>query len=201
MLTRTLRTLTAALLLTALVAVGAVGTSQASVAAHRDGAAETTGPMTVARLKVRPIPAVCDFRAARYVDGVHPDSPGTYNSFAAIVGAGDTAGRFNLQTKVGDLTGDGVADGVIVTACTYGGNSVYFNAFAYRSDGTRIGRLPVERYVTTAGYNLQYPTASITNREVRLTVASFRATDAHCCPSITTNLRLRYNGTSFVRVR
>lgn len=200
MLTRTLRTLTAALLLTALVAVGAVGTSQASVASHRDGGAETSGPMTVSRLKLRPIPAVCGFRKARYVNGVHPDSPGPYGELAEIVGAGALTGRFNLQAKVGDLTGDGVADGVIVTACTTGGNSVYFNAFAYRSDGTRIGRLPVESYVPTAGYNLQYPTASISNREVRLRVLSFRATDPHCCPSITTNLRLRYNGSRFVRV-
>ena len=200
MLTRTLRTLTAALLLTALVAVGAVGTSQASVAAHRDGAAEVTGPMTVARLKVRPIPAVCDFRAARYVDGVHPDSPGPYYSFAEIVGAGDTAGRFNLQAKVGDLTGDGVADGVIVTACTYGGNWVYFNAFAYRSDGTRMGRLPVESYIASVGFEPTYPTVSITNREARLRVNAYRRGDAHCCPSITTNLRLRWNGSRFVRV-
>jgi hypothetical protein len=33
-----------------------------------------------------------------------------------------------------------------------------------------------------------------------MTVASFGPNDAHCCPSITTHLRLRWNGLRFVRV-
>jgi len=196
MLTRTL----AVVLLTTFIAVGAVGTSQATVGRQRDGAPEGAVPMTVRRLKNRPVPVVCDFRAARYVNGVHPDSPRPDYAEAFFVGAGGSAGDFNLQAKVGDLTGDGVADGVIVTLCSYGGTRYYYNAFAYRSDGTRMGRLPVESYIASVGFEPTYPTVSITNREARLRVNAYRRGDAHCCPSITTNLRLRWNGSRFVRV-
>ncbi len=200
MLTRTLRTLVVVLLVTTLVVVGVVGTSQAMVGRQRDGAAEVAAPMTVRRLKNSVVPAVCDFRAARFVNGVHPDSPRPDYAEAYILGAAGTGGDGPLQAKVGNLTADSVADGVILTLCTYGGTAYYFNAFAYRPDGTRMGRLPIERYIASVDFPPIYGNVSITNREVRLRVWSFRRGDAHCCPSITTNLRLRWNGSRFVRV-
>lgn len=159
---------------------------------------EASAPMTVDRLVNRPIPGVCDFPAARYVDGVHPASPGEFDSFAEIVGAGWSTGQFPLQAKVGDFTGNGVADGVLVVECTYGGNTVFFNAFAYRSDGTRLGRLPVERHSPPSAWPAAYPTVSIRNGKIHLTVRTWRPTDAHCCPSRTTTLHLRWTGLKFV---
>lgn len=161
---------------------------------------EASAPMTKSRLIQRPIPRVCDFRAARYVDGVHPDSPAAFDAIAEIVGAGFSAGSFRLQAKVGDFTGNGVADGVMVVECTFGGNTVYFNAFAYRSDGTRLGRLPVERYSPPSAYPPAYPTVSIRNGRIHLSVQTWRPADPHCCPSRTTTLHLRWTGLKFVPV-
>ena len=157
-------------------------------------------PMTVDRLLTLRVPAVCDFRAAHYVNGVHPDSPGPYDSFAEVVGAGYSADYFPIQAHVGDLTGDGVSDGLMVVECTYGGNGVVFNIFVYRSDRRLLGRIPVERYVHTDSYAPQYPKAKIINGTIRTTVHSWDADDAHCCPSIVTRLRFRWNGSRFVKL-
>lgn len=184
---------TRAALAALLVIVAAANIGVAAAAAP-----EASDPMTPDRLAVRPIPRVCNFRAARYVDGVHPDAPDRFGGFAEIVGAGNSDGRFPLQAKVGDFTGNGVADGVIVTMCTFGGNGIFFNAFAYRSDGTRLGRLPVERYSPPSLFAPEYPTVSISDGKIHLTVRTWRSTDAHCCPSRTTTLHLRWTGLRFV---
>ena len=183
------------------LAVAVVAAAQSPSSAQvQPGEERASEPMTVERLMSLKVPRVCDFRGAVYVDGVHPDSPGPWGSFAEVVGAGNSAGRFPLQAHVGDLTGNGVADGLMVTMCTYGTNNVFFNAFVYRSDGHRIGRIPVEQFVPSVGYPPLYPQARIRNGTIRMTVATFGPNDAHCCPSITTNLRLRWNGLRFVRV-
>lgn len=156
-------------------------------------------PMTVERLLTRPIPKVCGFRAARYVDGVHPDAPGPDFSFASVVGAGDDQSR-PLQAHVGELTGNGVDDGLMVVACTYGGNDVHFNVIVYRSDGRRLGRVPVERYVSTTFWAPAYPEASIRNGKIRIEVSTWRGNDAHCCPSVHMTLRFRWNGLKFVKL-
>ncbi len=194
------------IVLAATLTVGA----QVPVAAQDAAAPEVAGgsevqvvesePMTVDRLLTLRVPGVCDFRAAHYVDGVHPDSPGPYDSFAEVVGAGDSAGFLPLQAKVGDVTGDGVDDGLMDVLCTYGGNNVFFNIFVYRSDRRLLGRIPVERYVHTDIWAISYPKAKISDGTIRTTVYSWDADDAHCCPSIVTRLRFRWNGSRFVRV-
>ncbi len=190
-----------ALALCLCLAVAVVAGAQSpSSAQGQTGEERASEPMTVERLMSLKVPRVCDFRGAVYVDGVHPDSPGPWGSFAEIVGPGNSAGRFPLQAHVGDLTGNGVADGLMVTVCSYGTNSAFFNAFVYRSDGHRIGRIPVERFVPSVNYPPAYPVASIRNGTIRMTVTSYGPNDAHCCPSITTHLRLRWNGLRFVRV-
>ena len=184
--------------------------AQVPVAAQDAAAPEITGgtqaqvrdpePMTVDRLLTLRVPAVCDFRAAHYVNGVHPDSPGPYESIAEIVGAGGTAGLLPIQAKVGDVTGDGVDDGLMDVLCTPGGNNVHFNVFVYRSDRRLLGRLPVERYVHTDSWAISYPRANISNGTIKTTVRTWRPSDSHCCPSIVTRLRFRWNGSRFVRV-
>lgn len=159
-----------------------------------------SAPMTVERLMARPIPSVCAFPAARYVDGVHPDSPGQFGEMAEVVGAGPLSPSFPLQAKIGDVTGNGVADGLLVTMCTYGGNAIENDIFVYRSDGHRLGRLPVERHVSSYIWAPNYPKANIVDGVIRVKVFSWRNGDAHCCPSVTTNLRFRWTGLRFIRV-
>lgn len=191
-----------ALCLCVVVGVGAQSPSSAQGTPGAEPAVEArvSEPMTVERLMSLRVPRVCDFRGAVYVDGVHPDSPGPWGNLAEVVGARSSAGGFPLQAHVGDLTGNGVADGLMVIECTMGASGYVNNAFVYRSDGHRIGRIPVERFVPSAGYPPLYPEASIRNGKIRMTVDSYAPGDAHCCPSITTNLRLRWNGLRFVRV-
>lgn len=186
--------------LAASVVVGAQSPSSAQGQPGSVPVVRVSEPMTVERLMALKVPRVCDFRGAVYVDGVHPDSPGPWGNLAQVVGAGGSAGRFPLQAHVGDLTGNGVADGLMVIECTMGASGYVNSAFVYRSDGHRIGRIPVERFVPSFGYAPIYPEATIRNGTIRMTVASFGPDDAHCCPSITTHLRLRWNGLRFVRV-
>ncbi len=159
-----------------------------------------SAPMTVERLMSLKVPRVCDFRGAVYVDGVHPESPRPLGTFAEVVGAGDSAGRYPLQAHVGDLTGNGVADGLMVIECGFGVSGYLNRVFVYRSDGHRIGRIPVEQFVPSVEFPALYREANIRNGTIEITVESYRPFDAHCCPSITTNLRLRWNGLRFVRV-
>lgn len=162
------------------------------------GAARASEPMTVERLLTQRIPKACAFRAAVYVDGAHPDSPGPDFSFAEVVGAGNI--DFPLQAHVGDFTGNGVADGVMDVICTYGGNNIVFNVFAYRSDGRSLGRVPVERYVPTTFWSPQYPEVSIRNGKIRIAVDTWAPGDSHCCPSISRFLRFRWDGLRFVKL-
>ena len=199
-LTASMVLLTTTLTAGAQVPVAAQDGAGPEVAGGTQEQARDPEPMTVDRLLTLRVPAVCDFRAAHYVDGVHPDSPGPYFSIAEVVGAGDSAGFLPLQAKVGDVTGDGVDDGLMVVECTYGGNNVFFKLFVYRSDRRLLGRIPVERYVHSDIWAISYPKAKISDGTIRTTVHSWDADDAHCCPSIVTRLRFRWNGSRFVKL-
>lgn len=180
--------LAAALALLCIVAAATQGTGTAD---SKTGPQPETAPMTLERLATRRIPGVCDFPAAVYVNSVHPDSPGPDSSVAQVV-----------RSKLGDLNGNGIDDGVIDVMCTYGGNGIVFNLFAYRANGGRFGeRIPVERFAVNYGpFPPQYDRVQIVDNEIRTVVHTWRSTDAHCCPSIVTRLHLRWNGRTFVRV-
>lgn len=147
--------------------------------------------MTLERLANVRIPGVCDFPAAVYVDGTHPDSPGPDFSFAQVV-----------RSRVGDLNGNGTDDGVVDVMCTYGGNNVVFNLFAYRANGTRFGgRIPVEQFVVNHGFwSPQYDRFHIADDQIVVTVHTWRANDSHARPTIITRLHLRWTGLKWVKV-
>lgn len=122
-----------------LAATVVAGAQSPSSAQGQSGEARASEPMTVDRLMSLKVPRVCDFRGAVYMDGVHPDSPGPWGSSAEVVGAGNSAGRFPLQAHVGDLTGNGVADGLMVIECTMGASGYLNNAFVTDDFSARSG--------------------------------------------------------------
>lgn len=184
------------------VAIGGTGV-------HAQEATEAVpAPMTVSRLLASRVPAssYCRMPAATLVNGVHPGShvypdPGPAG---AIAGYGwDPFGR---GTFLGDLTGDGIADGLIVYRCTFhnGGNNVIFYMFAYGANGASLGEVRFRDHLpSSTGTYPGYPdtsTIQIVNEEIKFTAGWYRQSDAHCCPSGRTDLRFRWTPSGFQRV-
>lgn len=194
----------------ALMAVGVVG--EAPVAGAEapasaplvDPRGGINNPMTGIRLRSVTIPSVCGMRRARLVNGVHPDSA-VYpedGPAAGIWGLGIDTGR--VATYVGDVTGDGVKDGMIIVGCQFSAASSYITsrAFVYRSDGKYLGVLPVGRNIppSWAPYEFDRSATTIIGGTIKVRVWSFRPSDPHCCASILTVLRFRRIDGVFRRV-
>jgi len=162
--------------------------------------------MTHRRLLSVVAPSLCRLPRARLRRGVHPLSQ-TYpqtGPAAAIIGYG----RFQYgepATRLGDLNGDHVADGLIVMACVFESQSNYSyeHVFAYRANGTFMGRIPISRNIppSWAQYIVDLDQTGIRSQTVRVRVRHYRDGDAHCCPSRTSNLRFRWVNGRFRIIR
>ena len=79
---------------------------------------QSTKPVTLEDLMSAPVPGTCKHDAGDLVSGQLPLQDPHYG-FVAIAHKSATDDR--PQVAFGDLTGDGVDDGAMVTACTAGG--------------------------------------------------------------------------------
>lgn len=160
-------------------------------------------PMTRARLLSVVVPSVCGLPRARLVGGVHPVAPRPYGPWAAIVGYRPWADNERPETHIGDIIRDDVADGLIILACSPGGNGYFEKALAYRSDGHFLGAVPVLRHIPPSPYAIgfDHDWTAIIGQAIRLRVHSFGPYDAHCCPSVVTGLRFRWVDGRFRLIR
>lgn len=191
------------------VAFGATGVQA------REATEALPSPMTVSRLLASRVPAssYCRMPAATLVNGVHPGSH-VYpdrGPTGGIAGYGpypygppdppDPPGTF-----IGDLTGDGVADGLIEYQCKFdtGSNAPISYLFAYGANGASLGQVRFRDHLpSSAGTYRGYPNTStirIVNEEIKFTAIWYRQSDAHCCPSGRTDLRFRWTPSGFQRV-
>lgn len=139
-----------------------------------------------------PTQEVCELPKVAWVDGIHPDS-GTdttgygFNSVAEVVGV---EGDEELQAQVGDLTGDGADDGVVITSNFCGGSTFYSDAYAFDADGSLLGKLP------TTG---QLENLSIVDGGIELDTLTLGPSDPRLDPSVRTHVRFEWNGSEFAQ--
>ncbi len=148
--------------------------------------------LTVDKLLNLKIPTqdVCELPLVPWVDGIHPDS-GTdttgfgFDSVAEVVGA---EGDEELQAQVGDLTGDGADDGVVITSNFCGGSIFYSDAYAFDAGGSLLGRLP------TTG---QLENLEVVDGGVELDTLTLGPSDPRLDPSVRTHVRFEWDGSQF----
>lgn len=96
----------------------------------------STPPVTSEDLMSAPVPILCKHEAGNLVNGRLPLQDGSLG-FVAI--AHKSATDESPQAAFGDLTGDGVADAALVTACTAGGVAWPATVQLYTAGPTRLG--------------------------------------------------------------
>lgn len=134
------------------------------------------------------MPELCEHKPGRLINGVLPlQDP--YNGDVAISSYGSGA----YETATGDLTGDGVDDGVLVTACTAGGVSWPATIQAYTGDIRRLGG--VDLGDVTAGGRETVSTLGIADGRIELEWLTTAEGDAACCGSVPVTATVRWTGT------
>ena len=159
--------------------------------------------------------AVCDLEPARFEDGVHPGSgPAevgigvTVPISVQVVGAkgGEEAGGLSqgeLEAAVGDLTGDGVADGAVIVGEYCGGASgtVFYATYAFDSSGKSLGTVPVDVNEPGATFPAVHSDLEIVDGGIELDGLGYTAAASHVDgPSIEEHLRFEWNGSEFEQV-
>jgi hypothetical protein len=96
----------------------------------------TTEPVSLQDLMSAPVPSLCKHGAGNLTKGMLPPQEGSLG-FVAI--AHKSATDESPQVAFGDLTGDGVADAALVTACTAGGVAWPATVQLYTAGPTRLG--------------------------------------------------------------
>ena len=96
----------------------------------------STKPVTLADLMSAPVPGLCRHDAGELVNGKLPLQDPRYG-YVAIARQPATDGR--PQVAFGDLTGDGVDDGAMVTSCSAGGVGWPATVQLYSAGPTRLG--------------------------------------------------------------
>ena len=142
--------------------------------------------------------------AAKWKDGVHPDSttaPSTAGvRFAAVFGAdpvGNAPPGTKPETAVGDLTGDGLDEGVVARgALSCGGSctSLAADLVVFGPRGDAIDVIPVEVGSATAGVS----DLRIADGAIELTATGYAPSDPTCCPSLEVSKRYKWNGSDLV---
>jgi len=142
----------------------------------------TPSPMTVERLVQIPLPP-CDLTGGFHVIMGSAEDPGTGTE---------------LQAVVGDLTGDGIADGAYTTVCNGGGSGVLFNTYAFDSSGELLGELPVYQ---DAGQSLSSLRYGLRIGQGTISVVAAGPVDCNACePAEYILLNYRWNGAGFDRL-
>ncbi|WP_155981765.1 hypothetical protein [Nocardia sp. BMG111209] len=149
-------------------------------------------PVTLPDLLSAPVPGLCRHDPGTLVDGKLPVSdPGT--GFVTV--ATKTWGGTDYEVAFGDVTGDGVDDGVLVTDCSAGGVAwpatvQVYTAGPKRLGGVDLGDVTHGREVVTG--------LEISGGAVRIHWLTNGPTEPACCPTVKMAAELTWNGDSTV---
>jgi hypothetical protein len=102
----------------------------------------------------------------------------------------------DYMVAFGDLTGDGVPDGALVTACSAGGVEWPATVQLYTAGGTRLG--DVDLYDLTHGGRESVGGLSISDGVVRVEWVSQAPGDAMCCGTVRMTGDLHWDGRGVV---
>jgi len=153
-------------------------------------------PVTVEQLRNAPVPSLCGYPGGRLVDGHVPGVPSRGLFQVAEAVSGSSPGPY---LAVGDLSGDGVDEGVAVVVCVPpGSNSGYDGVLVYSGGPALIGEVPFAKEVAAPGF---YPPSvqgiRIEDEQVVIRGQAHQKDDPHCCPSVSVVQRFRLSGSSF----
>lgn len=148
---------------------------------------EAFDDMTVERLVAMPPPTCA------YLEGA------STGGFQVIQGSAEDPGSDGeLQAVVGDLTGDGLADGAYTTACNGGGSDVLYNTYVFDASGSPLGELPVGQ---DAGQTLTSFRFGLEIVDGLVKMQAYGPVDCHACdPLYVAGLTYRWNGWGFDRL-
>ncbi|MCD2136239.1 hypothetical protein LQ424_30915 [Rhodococcus qingshengii] len=150
--------------------------------------------LTATDLLSAPVPALCAHEPGVLANGVLPLQDPRYG-FVSIYAKGGGNAVDNFMIALGDVTGDGVGDGALVTSCSAGGVSWPATVQVYSSElerlgGVDLGDLTGGREIATA--------VTIEDGVVRVHWMTDGPADAACCPSVPVSADLRWTGTELV---
>ena len=151
----------------------------------------STKPVTLEDLMSAPVPGLCKHDAGDLVSGQLPLQDPHYG-FVAIAHKSATDDR--PQVAFGDLTGDGVDDGAMVTACTAGGVGWPATVQLYSAGPTRLGGIDLGD--VTHGGRESVTDLSISNGVVHVSWITQGPGEPACCGTVKMAGDLRVNGPS-----
>jgi hypothetical protein len=160
-----------------------------------------SGSLTIQQLLNLTIPVeFCALPTVPWKNGVNP-GPGTPQGpgepRAEVVGVEGGFSGGKLQAVIGDVTGDGIAEGVLTTIEVCGASGHFGATYVFNAEGKLLATLPAA--VNEGGaYEESHKDLRIANGGIELTVTGYASGDAHCCPSITRRARYEWNGSEFV---
>jgi hypothetical protein len=157
------------------------------------GAAAPLVGVDLASLRSAPVPAMCDNPPGTMTDGQFSPPAGSGAGVAGVTALLQTALFADdgwTSTSVGDLTGDGVAEGVAVLYCSYsgGGNATDSQVVVYGPGPSILATVPFTE-----------PTvARIREGAVDVVGLDIDEADPLCCPSIVEARSFRLDGNTVV---
>lgn len=129
--------------------------------------------VTVEQLRNATVPAMCDLPAGRLKNGTLPVADPSRGEASLV------------DTVIGDLTGDGIDEGLAITACTYGGTATYTGIYAYTSGPKLLGRVDVEgKRTIERDWGLSLSDVRITDGRIEVDALDGDEDDPICCPSV-----------------
>ena len=154
-------------------------------------------PVSAEQLMNAWIPPVCGHEAGQLVDGVLPVAD-QLSGFAKIAGVDPWDGSPpDPAIVIGDVTGDGVDDGMIDIYCSAGGVPWPSVLVFYTNGGEYLGAAPRSEVVENPGRG---PADELTIRDGRVNFSWYAPgpNDGACCPTRFMRAQMVYDGGEFV---
>jgi hypothetical protein len=146
-------------------------------------------PVTAEQLRVAPIGPLCGHPAGRLQDGKLPgiaEGAGFVELSESTYAVQFAPPPPDAKTiDIGDIDGDGVADGVAVVGCSTGDNDVDTQAFVWGPGPRFIGRVPFEGGGANSGrWPSRVSSVAIIDGVIHLRGVGWQESDCHACPSL-----------------
>ena len=160
--------------------------------------ATTSAPPAVAALKLddllsAPVPALCKHEPGNLLNGQLPNQDPRFGHVGVFKKQPAAGGDY--WVAFGDLTGDGVDDGALVTACSAGGVPWPATVQLYSAGPTRLGGVDLSDL--THGREVVIG-LSIADGVVHVSWITQGPNDAECCGTVQMAGDLRWDGSKVV---
>lgn len=167
----------------------ACDTSTTTGRAGQSSPSSAPGAVTLADLLSAQVPSLCLHAPGRLVNGDLPLQNPVYGEVS--IAQQDRNGQRTPLVAFGDLTGDGVADGALVTACTAGGVGWPATVQLYSRGGQHLGG--VDLGDVTHGREI-VESITISDGMVHVDWLTNGPDEPSCCPTVRMSGDIRWDG-------